>query len=160
MTYIFWNITPLKVNQRYGGVCLLLPQVWRISQATYQKGAGSKHTYHGYACLVFHACFLPGLLFNPETRRYMNPRNVGFLSADNTALHSGWYNLKINNDYVNILWEWLIYYIYYMWHCSLSFKLHDVWENILFLSQLICCFCWKVVLWSICHYRSRWLVPD
>jgi hypothetical protein len=43
-SYIFWDITTLKLNRHFGGRCSLHLQGWRINQATDQHEAGRKQS--------------------------------------------------------------------------------------------------------------------
>jgi hypothetical protein len=75
-SYIFWDImscSPLRINRHFGGTCHLYLQGRRISQARNQATS-------------FHAGFLLGLFFDPEDGGDMFFRNVGWLSANCTAL--------------------------------------------------------------------------
>jgi hypothetical protein len=66
-TSIFWNITPLKVNRRFGGIYRFHVQGRSVSQI---------RNRHETARLAI--CFiLVGLIFGPEVESDMFLRNVG-----------------------------------------------------------------------------------
>jgi hypothetical protein len=67
---------PLRVNRRFGETCRLHLQVWRMSHAKNQS-----------ACYLLYSSFLLRLFFDHEGGVVMFFRNVGWLSADYSALH-------------------------------------------------------------------------
>jgi hypothetical protein len=78
---IFWDVkpcSPLKVSRRFGRLCHLHIQDWRVRQG---------RSIASDACCALQPGFLLGLLFNPENWVDMCIRNVCCFSADYTALY-------------------------------------------------------------------------
>jgi hypothetical protein len=83
-SFIFWNVLPysqLKIKRSFGETCRLHLQGRRICQSRNQGERVSIVLY------LFHAGFLPGLLFDPEDVGDTFLRNVDWLSFNYTALH-------------------------------------------------------------------------
>jgi dolichol kinase len=80
---IFWDITPcspLKVNRRFGGTCLLHLQGRRISRARNERES------RALFATCFHIGFLLAYYLDPNVVVYMYFLTVGWLSTDYTAL--------------------------------------------------------------------------
>jgi hypothetical protein len=85
---IFWNITwfsLLEVSWHFRETCHLHLQGWIVSQGRNQHTADSEQ---GSACCLLHACFFPGIFFNPEDGGNMLLWNVRWLSINYMVSYS------------------------------------------------------------------------